>query len=782
MISHYLFPLLAFIPGSALLYLFSSKYDIKLSPLEIIVLGSVTWNYVLVTCSYIVGVLSDLIGEFFIIFTISSLFLLVYGGYRLLIKKKYSGISLKINSDKILLLISYVPLLVIIFALTISHSVFTEYDAIFTYLPSAKSIVETGGLQYDYFKQSGIMTAGSPAMPIMYAWLRFLCHNAVDFDLGVRIFPLAYILLTALTVYLISREVFEDSNIAAIAVLSFLSMPVVSAIASNYSLYLDIPLVFLIFLGMFVLLMIYKRHENGNFWWFMLGLIMSLMLLQKNEAYLLFPALLTLILIFLVPRSSKASIIILAIASSLLFTSTYNILFMWDILHFPANLLSGFIIRQIPIFVICTMFSLLLSKMLSHNNVLPKLKVRHAVIFLIPFIPVSICLIRNLFLFGAVTSSFPIFNEDWQVAGTLIGQASGVPKLLPEHISDVLRWDILFTSVSLGAIFLIPCLVGLFAVVRNFAKKQSNGKYFLLLSFPLMLLSLWSWVFHCSYEGPELRRLYYFAPLFAIFVAKGVHSIAVFIGCRKSLVPRFLIFNSLALAYLWSFKFNMVSLSIQQLGNLLVSLSIADVEMLMAFVFFFILSFYPPIGDHKVTVKTRVRRLSRYTRLFIPLALIVLLFSSVVPVSFNGLYDIQSNVYYVHDHWENDLYQVISYINQKLPDNFTIITCYALPISYFTDHPVIEVVTPYGIMNLFALPTNDTEEIRNSLIEHNIHYLLLPKPGHSYYGYFKNLSRIIPVLSDTFIDEASYLLLLNDFSKFRLFKVITQEEAMCTYR
>jgi len=397
-ISYYLFPLLAFIPGCMLLYLFVSKHKIKLSPMEIIVLGSVIWNYVLTSFGYMVGILSKLDREFFATYTAVSLLLSVYCGYRLLVRARevfacalVDNRSLrthfKISSDKVVLLVSVIPLLAIVFALVISHSVFIEFDAIFTYFPSAKSIVTSGGLQYNYFKLSGLATTDSPAMPIMYAWLMFLDGTGLNFDLGIRVLPFIYVLLTALVIYLISREILEDSNVATIAMLCFLSLPVTLSIVSNFSLYLDIPFVFLLYLAMFVLLKIYRGH-NGCYWWFMLGLVISSMLLEKDVAYLLFPSLLILILISLLPRFSKTLLVMSAIVSSLVFAAAYNLLFILDILSHPANLLLGFIFRQIPIIVVCVVFSLFLFGALR-NSIFraPKLSLRCMSVLLLPSMP-----------------------------------------------------------------------------------------------------------------------------------------------------------------------------------------------------------------------------------------------------------------------------------------------------------------------------------------------------------------------------------------------------------
>lgn len=779
----YLLPLLAFIPGSILLYLFSSKHNIKLSFPEIMILGSIIWNYILVSCGYIIGILSNQIKEFFIFYSVVSLVLLAYFGYRLtyiLIEKKHFLISFRVELNKVILLISCVPLLLMLFTLTMSHSLYIEFDAIFTYLPLAKSIIKTGGLQYDYYRQSGLTTTNSPAMPIMYAWLMFLCDKTEDFNIIVRIIPITYILLTTLVIYLISKEIINDFNIATVAIICFMSMPITFAIVSNYSLYLDIPFTFLLYSTMLIILKIYDN--NNIFWWFMLGLVLSLFLLEKTLAYLLFPALLTLILIYFLPRPrSSKTLIVLAAISSLAFTATFNTLFLLDISTFSTNLLLGFIIRQIPILIVCIIFSGLLFKTLLLNNAMIRLNAPYVLFFSISFVPVLVYILRSILCFGAVTIHFPIFNEDWKIAMALYSKAIGISKALPTNILTVLRWDILLTSVNLGAVFLLPLLVGLFDTFHSFIKESFDRKYFVLLSFLLMLLGLWSWWYYCDYKTSNLRVLFYFAPLFAIFVAKGLKAIADLTGIKKSLSLRFVLFNSLNLIYLWAFKCKIGQANVEQLRRLLVSLDVADIEMLIVFAFFFVVSYYPLSYKLPIRLKNYIKKhFSPY--LFLLITLLMPLLALFAPVSLTGLSNIRSELYYVPESWENDLYEVISYINQTLKDNFTIVTSYALPISYFTNHPVIEVYTSEGIMNLLKLSTGDLESVRNSLIVHGIRYLLYPKSSHSLYGIFKNLSKEILVLNTDFINKCPYVVVLKEFTRFKLFKVLTNDDARQYYR
>ena len=165
--------------------------------------------------------------------------------------------------------------------------------------------------------------------------------------------------------------------------------------------------------------------------------------------------------------------------------------------------------------LIMLIFSLLLLRLSRKRINSYALKIKHIAIFLIPFYPVVVFLFRNMLLFNAFSWSLPFFNQEAGIAATLINQA-GIVKRLPLNILNTLHWDVLFISLNLGAIFLVPSIIGFFSIVRNFVNRQSDKKnYFILISFLLILIGLWSWVFETRYISSEIRRLYYFAPFFA---------------------------------------------------------------------------------------------------------------------------------------------------------------------------------------------------------------------------------------------------------------------------
>jgi hypothetical protein len=601
-----------------------------------------------------------------------------------------------------------------------------------------------------------------------------LCQGTGDFEVAVRIIPLAFILLTSALVYLMVKEISDDPIIPIVGSVFFLSIPVIAAVASNYSLYLDIPFTFLFFLNVFVIARIFSKQEQSNFWWFMLGVALSFMLLEKDMSFFILPALLAIILIPTFKRSKQKSQVVLAFVLALLFTAGYNFLFVWDIYHSSLETMSSIIIRQIPIFLIIAIVSFLFY-LHSDNFAVTK---RSLTYFCIPLVPVVLYLLRNVFLYGAISYDLPFFNTGWNKALTIMSSA-GISKTLPTNLFANLRWDILLTSFNLGAIFLVPIVLGLSVTIRNSLRKHIVGKKsFIVLLFVIALLGVWSWALNCAYQGSGLRGLYYFAPFFAIFAAIGVQTVANKTNAKKSLVSRFVIFISLVFLYLWAVRLNINGSDTGQIGNWLTSVKIADLETFLVSAFFFFLSFFP-FGRviHKANFSQHAKALRSF-RLIIPIALLALATSLTLPFSASMISNYQVGVSSISPSWENNLNEVISYINQNLKNNFTIVTCYAMPIAYFTSHPIIEVTTYDGIITLLSL--NGTQTV-NALREQNVHYLLYPRPGNNYYSYFQNLSREIPILGDNFTYGNPNIVLIKEFSKYTLYNVTTTDEMKYIY-
>jgi hypothetical protein len=778
----FLLPLLLFFPGAVLLQLISSRFRLELTNLEIVVMGSAFWSFLFVAIGYLTGIFSNFLREFFLAFGFVSMLLLLYGGYLLLKRVKISKMSYKLDYLNFILMILLVTLLTLVYVLTATHSIFSEFDAIFQYLPSAKSMITLGNLNYDYYLQTGLTTAGPSAIPINYAWIIYL-SSGTNYDLALRSVPFIYIGLTSIVIYLSSKELLHDSIIAAIAPIVFLSIPVIGAITSNFSLYLDIPFTFLLFLSMFILLKISSKKEVSNFWWFMLGSAVSFMLLEKDMTFLILPSLVATAIILNVKIDKKKWRIMTAILISLLFTASYNFFFVWDLLQSSSNITILFI-KELPAIIGgAIFFVLLLRNPISNLRRINKVTI---FAFCFPMLPVLIYVLRNLLAFGAISYSLPLFNADWRIATLLMNQAGRTTSNLPMTLLDVLRWDTLFTSLNLGVAFLIPALSGLFIVIFASLKKNiDDARNFVILVFLLILITLWAWAFNVSYQGSELRRLYYFAPLVAIFTAVGTNAIASHSNTTKWVVHRFVIFESLILLYLWGFKLNISALNTGQLSTKLLLLGNPNSDTLLAFAFFFILSFYPfNINTEILRVRKRLTTALMHAPLVIPSALIALLLITViVPFSFNNLSNARENATMVPQDWENGLYDVISYINSEIKDNSTIMTCYALPIGYFTGHPIIELTRYDGISNLLTLANegSNIQQTTADLLERNIHYLLFPRTDHNYYSYFENLSKNFTFLSADFILRNPNLFLMKEFSKFELYKILTPEESTSTY-
>ncbi|MCW4005045.1 MAG: glycosyltransferase family 39 protein [Candidatus Bathyarchaeota archaeon] len=784
MIGFYLLPFLCFLPGILVLYFLSMRYRIKLSLPELIVLGSLIWNYLLVSCGYLVGIFSDLTPHFFVFFTIVSLLLSVLAFISIVKSMMHSGNSfhIKLEIDKIALFILLVVMLFFISSLVLSHSLFAEYDALFLYLPRAKSILLTGGLQYDYFLQSTLVTISHPAMPLLYAWLGSFGLTTLSFDMSVRVFPIFYISLTSVTVYLLSKTVTNDYKAAFVGAISFVSMPIVLVVATNYSLYLDIPFVFFISLLSYIILKIHKTSTNSRFWWLMLGAAFAILLLQKDVGELLALPLLTLSVIPFLPIVNKKSRILFTVMLSVLFVVIYNFFPLWDIFHYPLHLLSGYLAKQAPVFFTGLIFGVLVYRMLP---VVHPVKMRNVVFLFLPFVPVVCYWLRNTALFGVPSKLLIYFNPTFAAAESLkvapiIGDSlPGGLSSLPSSIFGLFRLDVLFGSLNLGAFLLVPCVVGFGVVLYCILKNNSNS--FMLLSLFMMMFCLWSWAFNCNNAGPEVRRLLYFAPFLAVFSAVGVKAFSNLSRTYNSMSYRFIAFVCFSLLYLWIFKFDLASLTINQIRSKSLSIGAASVEMLLIFAFFFAIFFYP--FPRKLVLKRLSPKIMRGVRVCLPFMLVIILLYPFVTVSFAGLTDVQNSLCSVSSSWENNLPEVISYVNQNLThDNLSIVTCYALPVSYFTSHPVIDMTSLYGLVTLHDLSINNSAALADYLLDHNVGYFLFPKPNNSYYESFTVISNNLNLVNKAFFGRTPAIKFLQEFSKFELYKVISSDTQNLNYR
>ncbi|MGA2573722.1 MAG: phospholipid carrier-dependent glycosyltransferase [Candidatus Methanomethylicaceae archaeon] len=754
---YYLIPLVLFLPGWLAL---ANWKKINLSAVESLVFGCLLWNFLFVSLSYVFGIFSNLINEFFVAFLVLGLIISIVSIYNLIATKSLSFKKIeytKLIFSKYFYLLCCIPFVILLFLLILAHSTSSEYDALFYYLPLAKSIILTHGYQLNYFQQNALSTTTSPAIPLMYALTILFSPNLLSADLFLRTIPIMYTILIALVVFLIGKEILKSKILSALAVIVFLLIPATFSLEANYSLYLDLPFTLFVFASLYALIKVYSS-KGRPVWLFLLSMSISMAILTKDVSFMILPALLTIIIIPFLPKF-KRSYPLLLLALSLLFVSTYETLFIKDFL--TTSVPSQIILEQVPILLGIILFLVLSMGIKNENYTFPKIKA--IFLFLLPFIPVIIFLIRNLLMFGAISSSFPfVSNNEANCASIVLSNSLG-GKILPQNIFDVTKYGILFSDIQLGALFFLPSIIGIIMVAKDTLQKRSKES-FILLSFFLILLVLWSRTLQFTYSGSEVRYLFYFSPLFAIFIVKGASSFSAYTKVCSTFISRFVAYLLIILFLPMIYLIINENVNITNIGPAFLSLGIADYGLIATFSIIFLAIFY-------LKLPKNLKLNNKQIKLIIVIILTSLLLIGTSSILSGGLLHTETSVNYVYPGWENNLNEVITYLNQNNSANSTIITCYALPISYFTNYSIIDSENLNGVMTLIQINSSDPQMLNNTLLEYNVQYLLYPNSGNNYFDRFNNLSASLPILNITYLNNYLKIIPVKEFTDYTLYKI-----------
>ena len=574
-------------------------------------------------------------------------------------------------------------------------------------------------------------------------------------------------LLTALTINLASMEIFHEKVIGIASALIFLALPVTSAMASHYAFYLDVSFTFFISLILFAMVKIYKYRSVDSTWWIVLGLSISLSMMERDLAFFLLPCVVAIMLTPAIKSSNWLRRPLRLLLLLIVFTAAYNFFFVYNLASTGHSILNAFILET-PVLLSMLLFAGL-SRVRLADLKLPGKKTLF--LTLSPMVFPFVFILRNILAAGAITSNLPMFNSDWRLALTLMAEA-GRASVPVTNLGEIFHWSTLLTSLQEGGVVIIPLLIGIFVVLFYAFKKSGDHdrtSLFIFLSFSLSLILMWSWVFGSSYQGSELRRLYYFAPVIAIFSGAGMVWFAQQLKLGH-LRQRVAIFLALVTAYFWFESFGS-TWNILKIAYSFDSLGSVTVTLFIVFSAFFILAFYPSSMSILAGDSERIKvALTRFGAA-VTILLIVVSCSFVAYNSSMIIANQSRTATLAPTGWENDLSSVITYLNQNYHNNDTIIASYALPISYFTPHPVIDVTMLTGVVDLLHM-SGDTGNITNELLSRGIHYLLLPTPQHNYFDYTQNLGENISVLSQQFLESTPNLVLLKDFHSFKLYEIV----------
>ncbi len=742
---------MCFLPGPFLLDYLAKVGKLRVSKTETVLLGSLVWNFGWVIAAYIVAILTSSIGAFYWISLGMGAAVILLDLYKTARRRLHLRLP-SIDFDHTLALALIAVFGVLITIEMMAHSIYAEYDPVFYYLPLAKSIVLTGGLHFDPLHATGLTTTMPPALPLMYGSVLFFSGSLSNFDMAARIIPLLYVALTSLGVYVLSSEIFEDPKLALTSTICFLSLPVLMSMSLNYSLYLDLGFVFVATVSMYLVVRVRSHQGSDSFRWLALGVSLGLLMLIKDTAYYVVPSL---FILATIPRLRGLGQNSAALLGALVFTATYTLFSVVDVLFFSD---LGILVTQTTIFVTLVLAFLIFRRMDFSKLSTPS--GRQIVLLILPFASAVAFILRNILEYRVVSFDLVWFNTAATRASNLITQATD-PSFTVPSFQNLLQ---LLSSYNAGFVLLLPLILGILSLL--IACIIQPGKRLVFFLFWLMLIDLWGWVFNFSYFGNTLRWMCSFAPILALLAAAGLGFVAKRWRLQSSMVIRLVFFESLALLYLWTGPLN-ISDGMTSLSRTLVYGSPPTLQSLSVISILFLIAFVPI----RFIRLDRSQDLRRVGRIIVTGALLLLLVFPVYSFASGAVDNAQTSVASVPPLWENNLYEVISYINHDLTNNYSIMTFSAQPIAYFTNHSIIEMTNYWGVASVLSLVGVNESAATSALVRDGIKYLLIPKPANSKYSYYLSLAKSFTFLSPQALSTNSLLVTLQSFTDYKLYGI-----------
>jgi len=746
--------LLAFLPGPMLLHMFSkTKYNTSLSLPELILAGSIIWNFVLIVPSFLFGLFNIRFDYYFVLFTFASmaisllwLILVVFGKLRI---HSVYAFSLSIRA--------FVPFLLGFFALmiTLYHPLYNEWDAVSIYLPAGKSIALTGRL-YDLYHVSNLTVFVNPGPNILYAWLFYI--TKADY---FRLLPYIFFMLNCLTVYLFSTRISgKDSGFIALVVL--FSLPSTLRILGRNSLYGDLPFVFYSTASIFFA--IKAGRENGTFYYALAGLATSLAVLSHSFGFVVASFILSLFALYSRLKFHR-------IISTVISSSVFSFFFLWDITHFSPfsfEFVEAFI-RELSIVILSILFFLFTNFGAARISLEARLK--NILVFILGVSPIAFFVICTWLRFGVIETWGPGVAEADQILYLV------QPPVTQSQLTDYFRWYALFFSIGLGATYLIPSVIGLLRVVYK-SLYENDHSYSVVLLWFIVFLMMWSFI-GCPFQVHESRRLYLFAPIFSILVAEGVYAFSTLLMLdRKYVTWAFLLFNMIASIYLWRFHYgNDVVFNI--FTNPTIS-DIADVSYFYITSSLFMLIFFwiHVIESNSWQISKYIKSIMRVCSLLLIVAELTFLYLIMMPmINYVNAIGWSPSIYnqMTYPPKEN-IFEVIAFYKQNINDNYTTVSFFAWYLSYYANRSLIDLTNQFGWKSLLPfLKCNNSEELIDKLLTANIRYFLIPTSRYNdfYKMYQESLNHFLFFRE---IKMTPFFILVREFYQYQLYKLLSPRE------
>jgi hypothetical protein len=574
----------------------------------------------------------------------------------------------------------------------------------------------------------------------------------------LRMFPIYFVILGSLAVYLFARNITKDSFLGLIASAAFLVTPAMLVVSSRFSLQQDLSFVFVLSATFYFLSEIVGRDGDANggsgssstssnkkpakkIYFLMLIVCLSLLPLVRELGLIISLAILFLVLAI---KFTYGNIKLRALFSVLSFLPFY-VLSFYDLssngfTNTVTVRLITLITANIAVFYILTKVNKNQNRFTSSINIR---RIRYLIPFVIPLIFIS----SNMIMFSGPYPAI-IFSNEFIESGASWEGIFSVQNDLHLNLSQALqkylpRIDLLFTSIAMGSIFLFFKLYGLGRLLQGL--KSKNYQYALILILLIFLLVTWSYLLGSGFESSNIRHIAYFVPLLSVILVVGMTA-------RKKILPSAIPSSSSSLSsqkqqlhyklfsygiivlatfyflsyslYTWNYDNHFGGFWIEP--NKSSFMTLPDLRLGIALIAALILL---QVLDQQISLRLKKYNLQRYLAFAFMALLAVQIYILSSSLSSSGRVrtaPIERIDQIPPSQWEEDVFEVITYLNGSESGN--VLSFRAPAISFFTNRTNYDLYNPHTFSSFISslLSSGNSTILKQKISEMAIRYIVLP--------------------------------------------------------
>lgn len=681
------------------------------SPLKDLFVGNITLNLIFVTFFIIFADLLHYTDLYFSFFGYAIITLTIIGVYfivREFVTKKKSiiNITLFLSAENIpvifgfaMYIICFLFMIIIIYY----HSIFTEYDSLYIFLPISKSIIMGNGLVHDFFTGSDMSMRYPPFTQAIEAWLL----DSFGYS-SMRFFPTYFLFLGSLAIYLFGRNILKDRFYSLLGPSFFFVTPAVMVISSRFSLQQDLSFISILGASFYFLSEIVRGKNGSRINLIMLIICLSLLPLCR-ELGLIF----SIAIFFLIPvvKFTKGNFKLRLIFSTLIFLPLYT-LSLYDLVQTGTTVT---IILRLSTIVVANCIIIFVSSTIKNQVHFKSLIIsaKYLIFFMVPLI----FILSNIIMFSGPYPTIvfsPKFSHAIAEYRNIFEFQDRLLATFSEAIQHVPRIDILFTAVALGSALIFFKIYGVLKIIWEI---RNNHQYALIIMLLVVYLALWSYLLDADYQKSAVRHLSYIIPVLLV---------ALLVGLRNSGLQYKIFAFGLIVASTYYFLFD--NLEISNSGNVFRGIWIdpgknplisADNVKLAALLFSIWLLIRLIPEKYVKTVNFQKYQAILFSVLLVSQATIFI--STNVQLSPPSAADVKPPT-----GWESNVFEATEYLN--VADKGNILSLRAPAIPYLTNRTDYDIYSPQAFAtSIFPiLASKDITALKHKFEDMDIRYVVLP--------------------------------------------------------